>query len=234
MQIATSRDLDWDGCANVRDLGGLRAGSGETTALRVVVRADNARLLTAAGWQAAEDYGIAAVLDLRSERESLGDPSPHPAFVHAGVSLFEDFDGDPAYRRELVGRIAGCEPAEQYRILYSEALQRNAGRFGDALGVISRALPGAILVHCAAGKDHAGVLAALLLRLVDVPIEAVESDYVHSETRLGVEGGAPPGVIGPVIEQLEAEHGGVRRYFLHARASAADLDRVARSLLGKP
>jgi protein-tyrosine phosphatase len=217
----------------VRDLGGLRTGSGKTTALRVVVRADNARLLTAAGWQAAEEYGIAAVLDLRSEPESLGDPSPHPAFAHTRVSLFEDFDGDAAYRSELARRIAGCEPAEQYRLLYTEALQRNAARFGDALGVISRALPGGTLVHCAAGKDRTGVLAALLLRLVEVPIDAVERDYVHSEKRLGVEGGTPAGVIGPVLEQLEAEHGGVRRYFLHAGASAVDLDRVARSLLGK-
>ncbi len=41
------RHLDWDGCLNARDLGGLPTVSGRATRWRAVVRADNVDRLTA-------------------------------------------------------------------------------------------------------------------------------------------------------------------------------------------
>jgi hypothetical protein len=76
------------------------------------------------------------------------------------------------------------------------------------------------------------VLAALLLRLVDVPFDSVEADYVRSVARLGVPNSAPSGVIVPVIERIEALHGSTRRFFLNAGASTQDVDRLAQALLG--
>jgi len=81
-------DLDWDGCVNVRDLGGFATPTGDT-AFGVFVRADNARKLTAAGWRSATEYGIRTVLDLRSEAECAADPPAHADFTHTRLSLFE-------------------------------------------------------------------------------------------------------------------------------------------------
>jgi protein-tyrosine phosphatase len=99
------RELAWDGCGNVRDLGGFLTPEGPT-AFGVFVRADNARKLTPGGWRAARAYGIRTVLDLRSERECEADPPAEPGFAHRRVSLFDHFDGDPEYRRDLVARVA--------------------------------------------------------------------------------------------------------------------------------
>ena len=52
------RDLDWPDCWNIRDLGGLPLTSGGTTQFGRVVRGDHPGKLTAAGWQALQDYGI--------------------------------------------------------------------------------------------------------------------------------------------------------------------------------
>jgi protein-tyrosine phosphatase len=227
-----TRDLPWEGCANVRDLGGLRVARGTQTAFHVVVRADNARQLTDSGWQAAADYGITTVLDLRSDPECAADPPAHPGFVHRRLSLFEDYDGDPAYRADLHRRVAALDIDEKNRVLYSEALDRNAPRFADALKAIAAAVPGGTLVHCSGGKDRTGVLAGLLLRLVGVPFDGVEADYVRSETRLGIPNSAPAGVIVPVIERIETLHGSTRRFFLDAGASTEDVDRLAQALLG--
>ena len=71
---ALRRSLAWDGCFNVRDLGGLETASGGRTRRGVVVRADNVRRLTAAGWQAALDHGVRRVVDLRFEDEAPGEP----------------------------------------------------------------------------------------------------------------------------------------------------------------
>ena len=46
------RDLDWEGCFNVRDLGGLRTRDGRTTRFGRIVRADALDGLTEAGWAA--------------------------------------------------------------------------------------------------------------------------------------------------------------------------------------
>ena len=59
------RLLSWDGCLNVRDLGGHRVAAGGATRYRRVVRADCVRQLTDDGWDALVGYGIQTVVDLR-------------------------------------------------------------------------------------------------------------------------------------------------------------------------
>jgi protein-tyrosine phosphatase len=44
--VSIDRDLDWDGCFNVRDLGGLRISDGSVTRWGAIVRADSLDRLT--------------------------------------------------------------------------------------------------------------------------------------------------------------------------------------------
>ena len=74
MQQLWPRDLVWDGCLNVRELGGLPTQDGGVTRLGVVVRADSVRQLSAEGWQALVDHGIGTVIDLRGDHERADDP----------------------------------------------------------------------------------------------------------------------------------------------------------------
>jgi protein-tyrosine phosphatase len=225
------RDLAWDGCVNVRDLGGFTTPAG-STAFGVFVRGDNARNLTPAGWRAASEYGIRMVLDLRSDPECAADPPAHPDFAHRRLSLFDHFDGDDAYRRDLLARVTNLDVAEKHRTLYREALDLDATRFAEASGVLAEA-DGGVLFHCVGGKDRTGLLAALLLRLVGVPNEEIEADYVRSEARLAEssprdDGGAPRNVINQVVDETEARHGSAAAYLLHAGASAEHLERIRR------
>ena len=227
---AVERDLDWAGCVNVRDLGGLSTADGGATVSRAIVRADNVRRLTERGWMEARNYGIRTILDLRSDGERADDAAVPPDFDVVALSLFDDFDSDPAYRAELERRLAGCDVSEAYRVLYTEALHRNRTLFATALEVIANAREGGVLIHCAAGKDRTGLLAALLLRLVGVPTSAVADDYEHSERRLGMADAAPTGVIDRVIETVETQHGSVETFFLAAGATPVDIERVRQRL----
>jgi protein tyrosine/serine phosphatase len=56
-----TRDLDWEGCFNVRDLGGLPAADGRHTRWGALVRADAVDRLTAAGWAALHDHGVRTI-----------------------------------------------------------------------------------------------------------------------------------------------------------------------------
>lgn len=60
--MVDGRDPDWDGCLNVRDLGGLATVNGGRTRLGAVVRGDHPRNLTSAGWVALWSYGIRTVV----------------------------------------------------------------------------------------------------------------------------------------------------------------------------
>ena len=81
--------LTWEGCSNVRDLGGLPTADGGETAYGAVVRGDCPDRLTAAGWEALAAHGIRTIVDLRNEDE-LRPELVRPAGV---TTVHEPLDG---------------------------------------------------------------------------------------------------------------------------------------------
>ena len=70
------RQLEWEGCLNVRDLGGYPAANGRETRWGAVVRSDNLSPLTDAGREALRDHGIRSIIDLRMPEEAEQLPNP--------------------------------------------------------------------------------------------------------------------------------------------------------------
>src|SRR4030095_1754755 len=61
---------------------------------------------------------------------------------------------------------------------YLQMLDRYRQGVAEAMAAIASApADGAVLIHCAAGKDRTGLISALLLGLVDVPAETIAADY---------------------------------------------------------
>ncbi len=105
------RHLDWDGCCNVRDLGGLPTVDGATTAWGAIVRSDNPAHLTPAGWRALLAHGVRTVIALRTTGSA--DDEPDPALVPAGVTVqrvtVED-GTDPRFVAECVDTMRFATP----------------------------------------------------------------------------------------------------------------------------
>jgi rhodanese-related sulfurtransferase len=168
-----SRDLTWDGCHNVRDLGGLPRAAGGQTARRRIVRADNLDQLTPEGWAALEAYGVRTVIDLRNEDEC--EDVEHPEGV--------DFVRVPFDAYATAEWIAHWDPP---------GLPRNLGRYledypqaiVDLGQAVHAAAPGTVVVHCAAGRDRTGLASMLLLAHAGVPAPVILADYEHSFERL--------------------------------------------------
>jgi hypothetical protein len=185
-----------------------------------LVRADNARKLTPAGLQAAWDYGIRTVLDLRSPGECADDVPDDPRFAYVRVPL-SDFDRPERGEPE--------DKAEALRLWYAEHLEHNGAGIAAAIGAVADA-EGGVLVHCLGGKDRTGIVSALLLRLRGASLEEIEDDYVRSEAslrRIFDVINAPAGVIGPVLAAVEEAHGSVREYLLSAGVTPEQLARLA-------
>jgi protein-tyrosine phosphatase len=99
----------------------------------------------------------------------------------------------------------------------------------DALEAFSAASRYPILVHCTQGKDRTGLLIALLLFLMDIPIDAITYDYTLSEAELLPEresrmkeireiglseefAGTPKDWIPKMKEHLDDKYGGIKKY----------------------
>jgi protein-tyrosine phosphatase len=175
--------LAWEGCLNVRDLGGLPTEDGRRTRAGAVVRSDNIRRLTDAGWRSLAEHGVTRIVDLRWPEE-LAEDQPRDVdidVVHVSV-LGDSYDRD--YVAELDAHLGSVDDvADHYVWSYVDFLERYRDRFGLALAAIASA-DGAVVVHCMGGKDRTGLVSALLLRLAGVSLETIGEDYALSAGNL--------------------------------------------------
>ena len=178
----TERTLVWDGCVNVRDLGGHPTQAGPTP-FRAVVRADRIDRLSDAGWQALVDYGIRRVVDLRTAGERDGGPPEglEVEIVHESVLPDLEWEGW-AEIDELSDRAPDGVTATE--VVYVEFLERFRDGFARAVRHVADAPEGGVVVHCQGGKDRTGLVAALLLRLAGVSHEDIGADYSLSRQNL--------------------------------------------------
>ena len=63
---------------------------------------------------------------------------------------------------------------------YKGSIDRNGRRIAAGVAAVTGAPPGAVVVHCAAGKDRTGLLVALMLRAVGVADADIAADYALS------------------------------------------------------
>ena len=180
------RELAWDGCLNVRDLGGHATVDGRETVYGAIVRADSVRQLSDAGWRALVDYGIRTVVDLRADEERDEDP---PGDLPVEVVHVPFMEANEAEWREIEAEIeaaaeAAPDAATATREVYLIFLEHFARNAAASVRAVARAPAGGVVVHCVGGKDRTGLLTAFLLHLAGVDDEQVAADYALSEERL--------------------------------------------------
>jgi protein-tyrosine phosphatase len=177
---AQARHLEWPGCFNVRDLGGLSAAGGRLTARGAVVRADSLARLTPEGWQALLDHGVRTVVDLRrsAEREAMPDAAPRPDAI---TTVHVEIDGSSD--RDFWQPIE-VSPEFGTPLYYSAHLMRKPQLSAAAVQAIARAQPGGVVFHCVGGRDRSGMVAMLVLALLGVTPAEIAADYELSGERL--------------------------------------------------
>jgi protein-tyrosine phosphatase len=244
-----ARDLVWDGCLNVRDLGGLPTEDGGQTRFGSVIRADSVGHLTAEGWEALVGTGVSRIVDLRQDFEQTGDPPRDLALEIVHVPIFEDLAEDTWATVEELSDTAPTH-AESQRRVYLFFLERARPRFAAAVGAVASAPEGTVVVHCHAGKDRTGLVVALLLRLAGVPAAAIAVDYALSGERLRSRyeewvataaddterarieriAATPAEAMQAVVQAIDEQYGDVGGYLLQGGLDGALID-AARSRL---
>lgn len=242
------RDLVWDGCLNVRDLGGLPTADGGETRFGEIVRADSVSQLSDDGWRALVDYGIRTVVDLRGDHEREDDP---PADVPVDVLHVPFMEASDEEWEEIAPELeaataAAPDTAAATRVAYLIFLERFGGNVAACVRAVANAPEGGVVVHCVGGKDRTGLLTAFLLNVAGVADEDVVSDYALSEERLRPRHEAwfaaaesdeelerlqriaqtPADSMAGVFAELELRHGSIEGFLRHVGVTDEELDRV--------
>jgi protein-tyrosine phosphatase len=222
-QADALRELPLQGVKNGRDLGGIVGTHGpipndhffRTASLENATENDKKVLV---------DHNVKLDLDLRSYIETLRAPdalAEDPRFHYVRISLFGVgiFDWLTSARGDL----------------YVQALAKHAQEFRKVFHQLASEPDGAVLFHCAEGKDRTGLVAAMLLSLAGVSQDAIVHNYAVSAHYLNptandrdalaeAERSNPPSAIEEFLKALNDQYGGARAYLLGVGVSEADVD----------
>ncbi|MFT4136236.1 tyrosine-protein phosphatase [Microbacterium sp.] len=182
-------ELAVSGSMNLRDTGGLPAGTG-TTRHGVLFRSGSLSRIDDAGRERLRELGLRRVIDLRDDDEVRRDPTRLEGVGHETLRL-PLFAGSVASLFEGDLTLAG---------LYRGMVDDSADRIVEVVRGVIGTQP--VLVHCSAGKDRTGVTIALALAAAGVDEDAVIADYARTETLLPAERNAQ------IVAYLRREHPG--------------------------
>ncbi|NUT73383.1 tyrosine-protein phosphatase [Pseudarthrobacter sp. C4D7] len=156
--------VDWDGAVNAWHISGG------------IYRMGRREWLTEGGWRQAFDDGVRTVVDLRNAAEAqrrTSDPEV-PDTAWAGIDVVQaptEEAGDPRFTA-VTGPYLN-DPAH-----YAENARLFPRKLVGVFRAIATAAPkGDVVVHCAAGRDRSGMVAAMVQDLAGDSDEAIAEGY---------------------------------------------------------
>ena len=222
----------------------------------VLLRSDNLQTLTATDVRLlVDEQALEVVLDLRTDLEvELEGPGPITRVSRVRVehrSLYPRSGGNTdldAVADNLWPRTDSSEWADEPRVVqaYMSYMSARPDSIVGSIRTIANAR-GAVLVHCAAGKDRTGVVVALALDAAGVDRSAIISDYLATTERIEaimarlvrsptyrseLEGHDPqrhapvPGTIERVFELIDESFDGSAAWLSANGLSDAELDQL--------
>ena len=201
----TGRIHRFDALDNFRDYGDYASAAGRRIAGGRLFRSAHQARCTDADLDRLAGLGLAAIVDLRRPGERRDQPSRRPPGFAALVIESDHDDGREAPHitflktADLTVDSGRRFMTETYRGLPFEPAHL------DLFARYFRALAGAdgpVLIHCAAGKDRTGLLAALTHHVLGVHPDDMVEDYLLTNAAVDLAGRAPG-----IARQIEAMTG---------------------------
>jgi len=221
---------------NFRDLGGLVGIDGRIVHCGRLYRSDSLHRLTEEDSEKLTSLGVRTVLDLRRPIEITRDGRVPDL---PGITYF---NLHPIHREWNMGHYEG-HPERYLADRYLDMAEEGVDGFGAALRLISDADRAPVVMHCFAGKDRTGVLAALTLALLGVSDAEIMADYAASGAAQGPIGAhfapalpahvtaCPPWAIGLFLTELAQRYGSIFGYARSAGVTALHIEALRAHLL---
>ncbi|MBB5120816.1 protein tyrosine phosphatase [Streptomyces eurocidicus] len=183
-----STEPELTGVRNFRDLGGLPAADGRRVRPGVLFRSGHLAHATESDTRFLGSLGLHTVFDFRNaaDIELDGVDVELTGVRQVNIPLNDPADGAEFWRmvraRDLTrlrDALSGTRGVDRMTETYREIITTRTAEQGRVLHTLAEdAVPA--LMHCAAGKDRAGLSIAVTLLALGATRETVEADYLKS------------------------------------------------------
>lgn len=185
--------LQMKGPKNIRDLGGIVNSDGKIIKDKLFIRSDHlSRLSQHDSDILVSEYNLKKIIDLRSDNEKVNRQDVIiknieyfniPIFEQSTMGVTGGMGADvfsavkqSKSKKELLDYIPDLN------VIYPMMIKSeySVKKLSEAIHIITDNRDGSVLFHCTAGKDRTGVIAALILEMLNVPRETIFEDYIET------------------------------------------------------
>jgi protein-tyrosine phosphatase len=190
-QQVPSTEPELAGVRNFRDVGGLPTVDGRRVRHGVLFRSGH--LAHATGEDAAflGSLGLHTIFDFRNaaDKKLEGPDVELPGVRNVNLPLSDPADGAEFWKMvrdgdldQLRGILADGKGAHRMIASYRMIIKERTGEHSQVLHALADdSVP--VLMHCAAGKDRAGLSVAVTLLALGVERDAIVADYLESNAK---------------------------------------------------
>ena len=181
---AMTRHIKLEGVDNLRDYGGYATVCGRGLKPGLLYRSAQHHQATDADLQAMQGLGLEVIVDLRRAEERARSPSRRPPGFSGRVIDNDIGDADHGWEAMLRGQDPTVELFRTQSLAWyqnSPFEPRHVDLFTRYFAVLAE-VEGPVLIHCAAGKDRTGLLAALTHHVAGVHQDDMLADYLLTNT----------------------------------------------------
>ena len=180
--MSTDRTINMAGALNFRDLGGVCADKNSIVRKGVLFRSDGLSRLTESDLKLFEKFKINSVIDLRHAEEIAKAPDKLPQ----NMSINQITCGFYAEgTKELFQSVnSGLTNANESKALmqkvYAKMPIAHTKEIQQTIKYVLNESSLPCLIHCMSGKDRTGLVIAIILKAIGVPMDTIIEDYEMS------------------------------------------------------
>lgn len=176
-----ARHIPLEGIDNFRDYGGYAVAGGGRLKRGLLYRSAGHSRATDTDLARLEELALTLVVDLRRKEERLREPSRRPpGFSGQVIEVDGDETEEDGWRAHIARSDLTADSFRAYLFDYYRKAPldpRHIELFRRYFQALSQA-EGPLLIHCAAGKDRTGILAALTHHVAGVHPDDITADYL--------------------------------------------------------
>lgn len=220
------------GVRNFRDVGGVPTADGRRLRYGMLFRSGHLAHATPDDAAFLSSLGLHTVFDFRNSADQAleGPDVDLPGVRNVNIPLSDPADGAEFWKMVRDGELeqlrtvlADGQGAARMIASYRSMIKNRTAEHSRILHALAEdSVPA--LMHCAAGKDRAGLSVAVTLMALGVEQEAIEADYLQSNSphrRYKMHRGSK-GSVSPEVAELLSPLFDARVAYLHAALNTID------------